>query len=445
MLKPFKKYIAEQQLFVPTDKILLAVSGGMDSMAMTHLFHQAGFYFGIAHCNFQLRGTESDADEQLVKAFAESLKVPYHTRRFETQLVSDQLHQSIEMVARTQRYKWFAELLESTDYQYVATAHHLNDSLETVLFNLVKGTGIRGLHGIPVKKANVIRPLSFATREGIASYVTSENISYREDASNSSLDHHRNLIRHRVIPPLRKINPSLENTFSKTLQQLKETEELFNWAVRLIIEKLLILDDSGGWKININNLKTTVSKRTVLYEIIRSYGFNSDHVDQIFRAIDHVGARFYSKTHQILVERKTLVLKKKSNRSAIWVTLEMLPDSVELPIGKLAATVISEKPATLNQGRWTALVDLDKITLPLTIRQWREGDRFLPLGMGGKSKKIKDLLRDYKVSVADKEKSLVVESADQIVWVIGHRADERFKITDTTHSVLKLEIQKSFD
>lgn len=437
MLAAFKDYIEQTALFSPADKILLAVSGGVDSMVMAHLFHAAGFNFGIAHCNFQLRGEASDADEQLVKKQAEEWGVPFHVIQFKTKEESGKQQKSTELMARELRYKWFAELIESFDYQFLATAHHLNDSLETLLYNLVKGTGIRGLHGIPVKNDKIIRPLSYATREQIEQYAATEKIPFREDATNKSLEHSRNLIRHKVVPPLKELNPSLEHTFSKTLKQLKETEALFIWAVKEQHQKMITAEGEVV-KINMDALKNSVAKSTVLFEIIYKYGFNSDHVDQIFRAIDNVGAQFYSKTHHILVGRKELLIQRKKSAVAVWAKIEMLPETINLPKGELSATILKERPANLNLGKAIALVDLAKVKLPFIVRKWKGGDKFQPLGMKGKSKKVSEFLRDEKLSLFEKEAVLVLESEGEIVWVVGHRSDERFKITKNTTEILRL-------
>lgn len=437
MLAAFKDYIQQSTLFKPADKILLAISGGVDSMVMGQLFHAAGFNFGVAHCNFQLRGAASNGDATLVKETAEQWEVAFHSVKFDTKTESEKQKKSIELMARELRYEWFGQILQEFDYQYIATAHHLNDSLETLLYNLVKGTGIRGLHGIPVKNGRTIRPLSFMSRNDILTYAKNYKVNYREDASNNSLELNRNLIRHKVIPPLKQINPSLEKTFSRTLQQLKETEKLFLWAVNEQ-KKQLLLEENGLLKIDISALKKAVSKTTILYEIIQSYGFNPDHADQILRAIDNVGAQFYSKTHHLTVGRKAIAIQRKKNASMVWVKIKMLPDTVNLPKGPLIASILKEKPVHLNLGKSIALLDLAKVKLPFIIRNWKEGDHFQPLGMGGKTKKVKDLLRDEKVPIYEKEAVLVLESGYEIVWVIGYRADERFKVDESTTKVLKL-------
>lgn len=438
MLIAFKDYIDQTQLFQPTDQILLAVSGGIDSMVMAHLFKAANLNFGIAHCNFKLRGKDSDADALFVQALAADWNIPFHTIEFNTIEESKKQKKSTEMVARDLRYAWFDKLLQIHDYQYIATAHHLNDSLETVLLNLVKGTGIRGLHGIPIKNGTIIRPLSFAKQADILAYANKHSISFREDSTNQSTDIQRNLIRHQVIPSLKEINPSLETTFSRTLSQLRETEQLFLWAVDNF-KTSLVHEAENLIKIEIAGLKKTLAKGTILFEIIYEFGFNRDHVNQILRSIDHVGAQFYSKTHHILIERKYIIIKGKQTLSPVWLTVAMLPDQLALPHGYFSAAVLKDNPTNLNLGKATALVDLAKIKLPLIIRNWKEGDRFQPLGMKGKSKKVKDYLRDQKLSIFDKELVLVLESDGQIVWVIGYRADERFKVEASTEQILMME------
>ncbi|MEM1121839.1 MAG: tRNA lysidine(34) synthetase TilS [Bacteroidota bacterium] len=437
MLAAFKDYIKETALFRPNDKILLAVSGGVDSMVMGHLFHTLGTNFGIAHCNFQLRGKASEEDALFVQAIAEKWEVPFYTISFETKVESAKQQTSIELTARNLRYKWFAELLQEHDYQFVATAHHLNDSLETLLYNLAKGTGIRGLHGIPVKNGRVIRPLSFASRQDILTYADDYQIQYRTDVSNEDTTIMRNLIRHKVIPALKEINPSLEQTFSRTIKQMKETEQLYLWAINEQ-KKLLLVEEDGLLKIKVDALKKAVAKTSVLYEIIKLFGFSSDHADQILRAIDNVGAQFYSKSYHITVGRKAIVVQRKQNATVVWVKVHSLPDTVNLPNGELVVSILKEKPTQLNWGKSIALLDLDKVQLPLLIRTWQEGDRFQPLGMQEQSKKIKDFLRDEKVPVYEKDSVLVVESAGKIVWIIGHRMDERFKIAKNTERILKM-------
>lgn len=440
MRKDFQEYIQKEHLFAAKDKVLLAVSGGVDSMVMMHLFKESGFRFGIAHCNFQLRGEASEADAQFVENKAKEWEVPLHLVRFETEKESKAQKKSIELMAREQRYKWFLELMQQFDYQYVATAHHLNDSLETILYNLTKGTGIRGLHGIPVRNEAIIRPLSFTNRIEIEDYAKEHQIEYREDASNDSTLFHRNLIRKEVVTSLKKINPSLEKTFAKTLHHLQEVEMLFHWAVKQHLDQL-VEETEELIKINIAQLKKEPARNTLLYEIIHPFGFNTDHVEQVFRAIDTIGAQFYSKTHQILIDRKMILVKKRTKPLSVFREMQELPNEITIATQTIYFESLPYVPVNLNQGKLVAIVDVEKIKYPLVVRNWREGDRFQPLGMGGKSKKLKDYLKDEKVSRIEKEKVLLLESAGEIVWVIGHRQDERFKIDEHSSQSLRLIVQ----
>ncbi|MEM6318636.1 MAG: tRNA lysidine(34) synthetase TilS [Bacteroidota bacterium] len=440
MVIALAQFVQKNQLFSPKDKVLVAVSGGIDSMVLASLLYKLGQPMGIAHCNFQLRGEASEADEVLVRRWSEKRNIPFHCSKFDTKKESVLQKKSIELTAREQRYAWFQKLIKAFDYQVIATAHHLNDSLETLLFNLVKGTGIRGLHGIPVKNGQIVRPLSFATRQMVEEYAEESGIAFRTDASNNNTQFSRNLIRHEVIPVLRQLNPSLENTFSQTLRQLKDTEQLFLWAVQQH-KNTMINEENNLIKIDITELKKAPAMRTVLFEIIKDFGFSSDHVDQIFRAIDNVGAQFYSQTHRILVERKHILVKKKGEVEPLHFEITSYPATLHLYRQRLNVQELDEQPSELNQGKAVAFFDADKLQLPLNVRNWQDGDRFQPIGMNGQSKKVKDYLRDEKVSRIRKEQILVVESQGEIVWLVGHRMDERFKLGDTTERIVQMRLE----
>jgi len=442
MEKAFIQFIKDEELFSSSDPILLAISGGVDSMVLLDLFRKFKFRFGVAHCNFQLRGEDSDQDARFVKDRCAQLGIPFYFRKFDTIQASENRKKSIEMTARELRYEWFAELLDTLDYKYLATAHHLNDSLETLIYNLVKGTGIRGLHGIPVKNGTIIRPLSFASRAQIEEYASGFGITFREDATNNDISPRRNLIRHKVIPHLREINPSLERTFLRTLKNIRETEILFDHAVDQQRKKLL-LREGEQVKIAINLLQKQPAKATLLYELICDQGFNADHVDQIFNSINTVGARFYSGTHLILVERKYLLIQPKTSSQKFYREFMRFPNQIKINENRiLFIEELPYVPANKDQGKNVALIDAGKLDFPLIIRTWKEGDRFQPIGMEGKHKKIKAFLRDEKVNLLEKEKVLVLESAGRIVWVIGHRQDERFKLDEQSGQTLRIHWEK---
>jgi tRNA(Ile)-lysidine synthase len=440
MLTTFKKFQREACLFSSNDIILLAVSGGVDSMVMAHLFKSATFKFAIAHCNFQLRGKDSDEEASLVKQLALDWKVPFHSIRFDTIKEGKKQKKSIELIARELRYNWFEALSTAFNYKYIATAHHLNDSIETVIYNLTKGTGIRGLHGIPIKNKKIIRPLSFATRREIEAYAKDNNILYREDASNFLLEHNRNRIRQEVIPSLKIINPALEQTFSNTLFYLKEAELLFNWAIAEK-KKNLVKIIGEGLKISIVDLMNEAAKATILFEIINDFGFNSHQVPQIISAINHVGAKFYSKTHQLLIDRQFLILIKLEETIAVFEEIKDLNQQVSVYGYNIHFERLPHIPTNLNQGSDTAIIDANKVKWPLIIRNWKKGDRFQPLGMKGKSKKVKDYLRDQKISRLDKEKVLLLESDGKMIWLINYRQDERFKVGKNTKETIMIHFR----
>ena len=439
MLKQFQRFLDKEQLFTTKDRILLAVSGGMDSMAMVYLFHQAGYQFGIAHCNFQLRGVDSDRDEALVAKQADKLDIPFHSIRFDTNKEAALQKTSTQIVARTLRYNWFEQLRQTHQYTHIATAHHLNDSLETVLLNLTKGCGIKGLHGIPLQQSHIVRPLLFATRQDIQQFVQEQAIPYREDASNQSTKYQRNLIRHNVIPPLKTINPSLENTFGKTIQHIKDTEILFNEIVQQYRSKIT-KHTYHSFFIQKEALLHHPAKHTLLYEFVAPYGFNGEQVAQLFQSYAQIGATFSSISHQLLVDRDYLIVKSKKNKKENYKLVKENIENIIFNNQEIKLIYRTKDAFALKQPATTALLDYEQLVFPLKLRYWQEGDRFQPLGMNGQSKKLQDFFSDLKLSRFEKEEVILLESNDMICWVAGYRIDERFKITEETNRLLKIDL-----
>jgi tRNA(Ile)-lysidine synthase len=433
MLKQFKSYIEEHQLFSEDNNILLAVSGGIDSVVMTHLFKLAGYKFGIAHCNFMLRGTESDIDEDFCRQLGKKLDVPFLSISFNTRMVAKERGISTQMAARDLRYEWFDEVCIIQGYDYVAAAHHLNDSIETFLFNFSKGCGIRGLHGIPVKNGDRIRPLLFATREEIERWAVDYKIQYREDASNAEKKYARNRIRHDVIPALKSINPSFEISAAKTIHRLLETEQLFDFAIEHF-KSLFIKQSGDSAKIDLDGLVKAPGSKTLLFEIIKEFGFNADQVDLVISSNTSSGAIFYSNTHQMLLNRGNLEIIPEPEEEKEEVYFIVKGDHrVTLENGILQFDYKEGRPDTFSTDPNFAYMDTEKLKFPLRLRNWKHGDSFQPLGMKGESKKIKDFFTDSKLSIFDKKKVLILENTDgEVIWIIGHRADERFKITENT-------------
>jgi len=440
MVQQLLKFIQQEQLFTEKDKILLAVSGGMDSMAMAHLFRLAELDFGIAHCNFNLRGEESDGDEKLVESIAKQWETPYYSVPFDTANLAAQEKTSIQIMARELRYDWLEKTRKEQGFAYIATAHHLKDSLETVLYNLAKGCGIRGLHGISVKQEKIIRPILFATKKEIVDFVQSHSVPYRDDASNQSTKYNRNLIRHTVLPQLETVNPALEKTFAKTIAHIKDTELLFDEILQQYRDKLLVEKNNQVW-IQKRPLAKHPANKTILYELIAPYGFNGDHAAQIVATSNQVGNVFFSPTHQLLIDRTTFIIQAINNNKENYITVKEHDDKVIINHQMLSFSIASRKEVSFKQDPTIALLDAATLQYPLSLRYWQAGDRFQPLGMKGKSRKLQDFFSDLKLTRFEKEQVLLLESGGKICWVVGCRIDERFKITEATEQVVMVKYE----
>ena len=432
-------FINQHQLFAPTAKILATVSGGIDSVVLCELLHELKIAFGIAHCNFGLRGDESDADELFVKKLAKKYDVAYYSEQFNTQEYSQQEHISTQMAARLLRYTWFEKIRQQNGYDYIATAHHQNDSAETILLNLTRGTGIAGLHGIPVKNGHIIRPLLALTKEDIYEYVTLKQLIWREDSSNETLKYQRNKIRHEVIPVLKEINPNLENTLSQTVQKINGAESILQHYLAQVKKETVIFNPEAIY-IAIEPLQQVTALPVVLHEILKEYNFNFETVSDIIQAFAAIpGKTFTSPTHVLVKDRDQLVITPKDLSSFGSYELDRSAAQMEVPGLNIQ---INRKPAEgyiLPRSRKIAALDANLLQSPLKIRTWKEGDWFVPLGMKGK-KKISDFLIDEKIPANLKPKVKVLTADKSIVWVIGYRLDNRFKVTDKTEEVLELTV-----
>lgn len=440
MLEQFLNHIDRHCLCKPADRILLAVSGGIDSMVMLHLFQQAGFTIAVAHCNFQLRGKDADGDEEFVATAAQQLNVPCFINRFETAQYAEVTKLSIQMAARELRYTWFEELLEKYRFNVLATAHHLNDSIETVLLNWVHGSSLEGFTGIPVKHDDVIRPLLFATREQIEQYAKEHNITWREDVSNQSNDYQRNFIRHQIIPALKEINPSLENTVQRGLA--KSLSEV-NW----------IQEGFGAWKEKYTTTaadKVTIRKEyftgmpheaSVLWKFIKAFGFNYDTCTDVVHSLSaQAGKRFFSSSHQLVIDRELLLI---TQHTIVLNDVTIEGDQSEAHLGSWRMEISRSATFQKSSIPYQATLDASHINFPLTWRTWKAGDAFYPLGMNHR-KKVSDFLIDLKLSRTDKESVTVLESQGEIIWIAGYRIDNRFKITDHTREVVIFTLYPHF-
>jgi len=431
MLKKFRSFIAENNMLKMESKVLLAVSGGIDSMVMVHLFRSAGIKSGIAHCNFTLRGKESDLDEDIVCAYAGENDIPFYSVRFGTKAYASGKGLSIQMAARELRYTWFEEVRLKNGYDLVAVAHNLNDNIETLLINLTRGTGISGLTGIHPVSKNIIRPLLFATRSEIENYCKEHQIKFREDRSNADTKYTRNKIRHLVIPVLKEINPSIEKTLGDTIERLRGTGEL---AERYISELRDTISSSEGNTITFNTdpLKNYLPDKTVLFELFRPFELSGSQLKDLSDVIlGKTGGQLYTSAYRIIKNRNKIVISPNEKPAEYSYSIKNAGELKNVP-GIESAEILELTDGFIIPGEsLVACLDLEEIDFPLIVRKWKNGDHFYPLGMKHK-KKLSDFLTDRKLSLIEKEKIMVLESAGRIAWVIGERIDSRFRIRPST-------------
>ncbi len=445
LIEKFMDFGKANMLFPKKEMVLLAVSGGVDSVVMTNLFKLSGLNFGIAHCNFQLRGKDSDGDAEFVKLLAAELEVPFYTESFETKIYQKENKLSLEEAARDLRYTWLEEIRKTFNYNSIATAHHLNDSIETVFINLTKGTGINGLKGIPVKNGNIIRPLMFASRNEIESFAESNKLNFRTDATNTENDFTRNKIRNQVIPVLKEINPSFEQTFANNLQHFEESSAIVQQQIDRKLKKLIIHRGTNQY-IPINSLIHLDAVNTYLHNYLSPHGFNADQINQIISCFGKSGKSFYSDTNRVIVDRKYLILTSKEESVSGITIIEKETKKVNCGGIHLEFDLSKYKPGMqLNDLGKIAYFDADKIEYPLLLRRWQPGDYLYPLGLKKKKsdkpgkKKVSDLLTDLKIDLFEKEKTMVLLSGDKIIWVVGVKQDGRFCVSNSSKQLLKIK------
>ncbi|HSG67245.1 MAG TPA: tRNA lysidine(34) synthetase TilS [Bacteroidales bacterium] len=440
MIEKFKSFIKDNDLITPGQRVLLAVSGGMDSMAMLQLFAESSYTFGIAHCNFMLRGAESDADEQFVKESAERTGVEYYTTSFDTDNYARKKNISIQMAARDLRYGFFKHIALANKYDLIATAHHLDDQAESFFINLSRGCGIAGLHGIMSRKGNVIRPLMFTHRSEIEKYVDEKGIPYREDSSNSGLKYTRNKIRHQLMPIMKQLNPAFDDEMARTIRRLYDTEQIFREYIELKKEKLIASEEEADI-IDIDGVLELTASETFFYEIISEYGFAKDDVPNILNALGgEPGKQFFSPTHRLIVDRKKIIVTARPDRTVEEVNyvinnnLQALSEPLQVKI-----SIVDRQTYAIPQSSNVASLDYHKLSFPMSLRRWKDGDAFIPLGMKN-FKKLSDFFVDGKYSLLQKERCWLLCSGEDIVWVVGDRIDDRYKVTDETTLVYRMEL-----
>lgn len=430
MLTNFKKHIEENFSFLKGKKSLIACSGGVDSVVLTHLIKNLNLEIALAHCNFSLRGEESDGDEQFVVALAENLDVPVFSETFDTHKYADEQKVSTQMAARTLRYNWFEEILSNFSYDYLLTAHHLDDDLETFFINLSRGTGLNGLTGIPKKNQKVVRPLLNFSREEIVDYAEANKLKWREDSTNQKTDYLRNKLRLEVIPQFKETNENLLKNFKKTQDNLIASQNLIDDYMSLVY-KLVISKKSDSYHLNIQKLRELPHTEELLYELLKDFGFTEwNDVSNLLDA--QTGKQVLSKTHRLLKNRDELILTEvviNPIDEEYLVTEEGISAPIKLEIEQSMAIGETEKN--------TIYLDAEKLNFPLKLRKWRKGDSFKPFGMGG-SKKLSKFFKDEKLSATEKEKIWVLVDKNEVVWVVGKRMDDTYKVTQKTEKIIKI-------
>jgi tRNA(Ile)-lysidine synthase len=472
----FTNFLREERLWHTGDRWLLAVSGGLDSVVLAHLCVQAGIEGPIVHCNFQLRGAESERDEAFVRALAERYDRAFHVARFDTAAYATAHKVSIQVAARELRYTWFRQLLGAADAEAlapaaaqraprlaaIATAHHLDDNIETMLMNLFKGTGATGLRGMLPFQEQIVRPLLFASREDIEAYATAEGLPHVEDSSNAGDTYTRNFVRHKVLPLLEERFPDVRGNLAANLARFRDLEDLYRQAVTRHLEDLLEPGRGGEWRVAVAKLEKVRPLETILFELLKPFGFTPAQAGEAIALLHTTSGHFVaSATHRVIRDRRFLVICAPTDPAVSQVAVEEGQTQVTFPGGTISIAVEpapvsgnAEGTAAANARAASghaapprlaarpaeplALLDAARVTFPLLLRRWKAGDYFYPLGMA-KKKKLARFFIDNKLSLADKEKVWVLESGGRILWVVGHRIDDRCKVTAATSRVLRLE------
>lgn len=434
MKEQIQQYIIQHQLLSGEKPVVVGISGGADSVALLHILVSLGYKCIAAHCNFNLRGDESFRDEQFTIDFTKRLQVPLCKISFETNKYAQENRLSVEMAARELRYRWFEELLNTYDADAVAVAHHRDDSVETLLINLTRGSGLTGLTGIKPKNGNVVRPLLCVSREDIYAYIENNGLEYVTDSSNSSDIYTRNFIRLKVIPLLEEINPSVKASLARTANHLYDASLIYNHSIEEA-RKVIIQNN----RLSISVLLSFPAPATILYEMLKPYGFSRTVCESIFTVLEKdSGKIFYSSTHRLLKDRSDLLIDVLSGEDNRAYLINLEDDNVDLPVELKPEIVVIKEDYQIEKDKKFAYFDFDKLSFPLVLRHWQEGDWFVPFGMKGK-KKISDYFNDKKFSLFDKEKTWLLCSGQDVIWIVGERTDNRYRIEKTTKRVLKLK------
>ncbi|MGB3180084.1 MAG: tRNA lysidine(34) synthetase TilS [Cyclobacteriaceae bacterium] len=444
MLERFVNYIKNQALVYPDIKILLAVSGGMDSVVMTDLFADSGYACAIAHCQFNLRGEESENDERFVKQLASHYGLPVYIKSFDTTRSASERGISIQMAARDLRYAWFEALCKEENYTAIATAHHLGDLAETMLMNLVRGTGISGLHGIKPRNGNIIRPMLFATREEINVYARSNNLSWREDSSNADTKYKRNEIRHKVVPVLKKQNPNLETRMALSSEKVAGAEAIMQRFIDEFTSNY-VRKEGESFHIGLQALLDSPASVLMLYELTKACNFTYEQARDIIGTIDSTSGRYVEADgYRMYRDRETITVLPEQKDTDTEGIIQDRNDTLKAADYLWETSTLPAGEVEISGDRQVAMLDKAKLTFPLKIRTWRQGDRFFPLGMK-RQKKLSDFMIDEKIPLYLKNRVRVVCSGEDIVWIAGYRIDNRYRITEHTTDVFRIGILENYD
>ena len=441
MQSRFIDFIKEKNLITKDDAILLGVSGGIDSMTMLYLFQKAGFKIGVAHCNFNLRGEEADGDELFVKRYCLLNGIALHSIKFDTKQYAHENKLSIQVAARELRYAYFDEICKEHKYTKVAIAHNLNDVTETVLLNLTRGTGIKGLAGIKAINGNIIRPLLFVTRQEIVEFAKNNGIKFREDSSNATIKYKRNFIRHKIIPELRHLNPSVDRAIADTANHLQEVEWLVEEQLKSIRERVVSRKDNEIL-FSVSALNEERSAKFFLVEELAPFGFSPSTASAVVDLVNaETGKRIESATHVLYKDREFLVLTPIPEKEVSVAEIDETTEFIEDPLRMKVEVIDEPSGVVVEKDPDVAFLDYGKLSFPLTLRKWQPGDKFIPFGMKG-YKKISDFLVDIKVAANQKNSVMVLVSENEIIWVVGYRIDDRYKIGANSKKVLKVTLEQ---
>ncbi len=442
MLEKVKEYIHKENLIKDNTKVIVGLSGGMDSMVLLDVLMLLGYRCMAAHCNFHLRSDESNRDEIFVKKWCKSIDIPYTSINFDTNQYAADRKISIEMAARELRYNWFETLRKHYQADYIAVAHHKDDSVETVLLNLIRGTGIKGLTGISAKNGYVVRPLLCISRSEIENYISERDIPYVTDSTNNEDLYLRNSLRLNVIPLLETLNPSVKDTIYRTSKNVTEAEKVYSESIQKSIKE--VFSDN---KIDIDKLRQTASPRSVLFELLAPHNFTPSTIEDISESIDSISGKIFfsdssadleKKKYRLIKDRNSFLLNvvNETNNENETYFIEKGINEINIPINIKIKKLSSSADIAFNKH--TIYIDADKIKYPLVLRKWRSGDWFIPFGMKGR-KKLSDYFTDRKFSLKDKEDAWLLASGDDIVWIVGERNDDRFKISENTKQIISIE------